>query len=268
MQPKKVRRPIGVRSQRKPKGFGQERRDEIIAAAKELFMAEGFTKVTTRALAEKAGISQTGIYLYFKTKEDILSAIGDETHDAITEEFDRVAAAPGTPRQVLQRLIHAYVDYGLNHPADYHLTFTVSPDALAPIAKDFSRPIEQQEAGARSFMRFRDHLARLAPAGVLGDFDPNFVTQVMWFVGHGTVSLLTTRTHFPWADRNTLVAVLEDIIINGLASTKPPKPARRKRDRSNALPSPEPARGCSSRSARSAGEEARRITKAVRGVKN
>jgi AcrR family transcriptional regulator len=229
MQPKKVRRPIGVRSQRKPKGFGQERRDEIIAAAKELFMAEGFTKVTTRALAEKAGLSQTGIYLYFKTKEDILSAIGDETHDAITEEFDRVAAAPGTPRQVLKRLIHAYVDYGLNHPADYHLTFTVSPDALAPIAKDFSRPIEQQEAGARSFMRFRDHLARLAPAGVLGDFDPNFATQVMWFVGHGTVSLLTTRPHFPWADRNTLVAVLEDIIINGLASTKPPKPARRKR---------------------------------------
>jgi len=38
MEQKKVRRPLAVRSQRKPKGSGQERRDEIIAAAKELFM--------------------------------------------------------------------------------------------------------------------------------------------------------------------------------------------------------------------------------------
>jgi len=71
MEQKKVRRPLAVRSQRKPKGSGQERRDEIIAAAKQLFMTEGFAKVTTRAIAEKAGLSQTGVYLYFPAKEDI-----------------------------------------------------------------------------------------------------------------------------------------------------------------------------------------------------
>jgi AcrR family transcriptional regulator len=220
MEQKKVRRPIEVRSQRKPKGSGRERRDEIIAAAKELFMREGFAKVTTRALAEKVGLSQTGIYLHFPTKGDILKAIGDETHDAITAAFDHAVAIPGNPREVLRRLIHAYIDYGLNHPAEYHLTFTVGPDALAPLSKDFSRPFEEQEPGARSFIRFRDHLAGFASAGLLGDFDPGFVAQILWFVGHGAVSLLTTRSHFPWSDRDALVAGLEDVIINGLATTK------------------------------------------------
>src|SRR3977135_4424322 len=129
---KKVRRPLAVRSQRKQNGRGQERREEIIAAAKELFMTEGFAKVTTRAIAEKAGLSQTGVYLYFPAKEDILKAIGDETHDAMSAAFDRAAAKPGTPREIFRRLIHAYIDYGLSHPAEYHTTFPHGPAALTP----------------------------------------------------------------------------------------------------------------------------------------
>jgi AcrR family transcriptional regulator len=223
---KKVRRPLAVRSQRKPKGSGQERREEIIAAAKELFMTEGFAKVTTRAIAEKAGLSQTGVYLYFPAKEDIFKAIGDETHDAMSAAFDRAVASPGSQREIFCRLIHAYIDYGLSHPAEYHLTFTVGPDALTPIGKDFSRPLEAQETGARSFMRFRDHLAKFAPAGLIGDLDPMFAAQMLWFVGHGAVSLLTTRSHFPWTDRDALIARLEDVVINGLAAKKTKTPAK------------------------------------------
>lgn len=217
---RKVRRPRASKSQRKPKGAGQERRGEILAAAKALFMSEGFAKVTTRAIAKQAGLSQTGIYLYFPTKEDILRAIGEATHEALAAALDRAVAMPGTPREVFRRLIHGYVAFGLSHPAEYHLTFTVGPDALAPIGKDFSKAIEQQDAGARSFLRFRDHLARLAPKGVLGDLDPMLAAQMLWLVGHGAVSLLTTRSHFPWADRDALIAGLEEVVINGFATMK------------------------------------------------
>jgi len=217
---KKVRRPLAVRSPRKRKGSGQERREEILAVAKDLFMTEGFTKVTTRAIAAKAGLSQTGVYLYFPSKEDILKTIGEATHDAISAAFDRAMAGPGTPREVFRRLLRTYIDYGLSHPAEYHLTFTVGPDALSPIGKDFSRPFEEQDAGGRSFMRFRDHLASLAAAGLMGDLDPMLAAQILWFVGHGTVSLLTTRSHFPWSDRDTLIAALEDVVIAGLGAAQ------------------------------------------------
>jgi AcrR family transcriptional regulator len=204
------------RSKRKPRGFGQERRSEILTAAKELFANEGFARVTTRALAEKAGLSQTGLYLYFPTKEDILRAISDQTHDALTAAFDRAVAEAGTAREALQELIRAYIDFGLAHPAEYQLTFTVGPDALSPINKDFSRPFEEQAPGARSFLRFRDHLAALTPIEHLGSLDPMIAAQILWFVGHGTVSLLISRSHFPWADRETLVNGVVNVVINGL----------------------------------------------------
>jgi AcrR family transcriptional regulator len=204
------------RSKRKPKGSGGERRSEILNAAKELFANEGFARVTTRALAEKAGLSQTGLYIYFPTKEDILRAISEETHEAMTAAFERAVVEGDTPREKLRRLARAYIEFGLSHPAEYQLTFTVSPEALGPLKKDFSKPSAAQEPGARSFMRFAELLGDLSARDLLGDLDPIVVTQILWFVGHGAVSLLISRPDFPWADRETLFDGLETLIVDGI----------------------------------------------------
>ena len=42
-----------------------ERKDQIIAAALELFRRKGFADVSTRDLAEHAGLSRSHIYHYF-----------------------------------------------------------------------------------------------------------------------------------------------------------------------------------------------------------
>jgi AcrR family transcriptional regulator len=210
---------VGARqSTRKTRGFGQERRSEILAAATELFASEGYGRVTTRALAERVGLSQTGLYIYFRTKEEILRAICDETHDALAAAFDAAMAAAGSPADALRRLVRSFLDFGLAHPAAYQLTFTVSPDALAPIEKDFSRPFDAQEPGARSFLRFRDYLAELSRLGVPIRFDPMTAVQILWFVGHGAVSLLISRSHFPWIEREKLIGSLEHFVVAGLTA--------------------------------------------------
>jgi AcrR family transcriptional regulator len=207
-----------ARSTRKAKGAGHERRGEILATAKEMFVRDGYKTVTTRALAEAAGLSQTGLYLYFASKEEILRAICEDTHDAMRAAFDRAAGGATDPKDCLQRLMRSYIDFGLAHPAEYQLTFTVRPAAIGPAAKNFSRPDDLQEAGARSFLRFRDHLATLAARGALGGYDPMLVSQMLWFVGHGTVSLLISRPHFPWLDRDLLIDSLEKVLIAGLTN--------------------------------------------------
>lgn len=206
-----------MRAARKPKGSGQERRGEILATAKRMFVRDGYPTVTTRALAHAVGLSQTGLYLYFRSKEEILRAICDDTHDAMRVAFDRAAEETTNPEDCLKRLMQAYIEFGLAHPAEYQLTFTIRPEAVAPLPKDFSKPADAQEAGARSFLRFCDHLATLATRGVLGNHDPMLVAQMLWFVGHGAVSLLISRPHFPWLDRTLLIDSLERVLVAGLA---------------------------------------------------
>jgi AcrR family transcriptional regulator len=206
-----------AKTKRKPKGSGGERRDEILRAATELFASEGYGRVTTRELAKRAGLSQTGLYIYFRTKEEILAAICDRTHDAMTAAFEAALADAKSPKQALSKLVRSYIEFGLAHPAEYQLTFTVSPETLAPIAKDFSKPFVAQEPGARSFLRFHDLLARLAKQGAPIAIDPMTAVQILWFVGHGAVSLLISRSHFPWVERNKLIDQLERFVLAGLA---------------------------------------------------
>jgi AcrR family transcriptional regulator len=216
--PKMLKKISKRKSTRKARGFGQERRGEILTAATKLFAAEGYGRVTTRALAEKVGLSQTGLYVYFKTKEDILRAICDQTHDALAEEFDAAVASARSPKDALSKLVRSYINFGLTHPAEYQLTFTISPEALAPIEKDFSQPFDALEPGARSFLKFRDHLAKLSKQGLKIGPDPMTAVQILWFVGHGAVSLLISRAHFPWSERSKLIKSLERFVLAGLSA--------------------------------------------------
>ncbi|MEE4544562.1 TetR/AcrR family transcriptional regulator [Streptomyces sp. V4-01] len=54
-------------------------RQELLAAAAELFTTRGYTATTTRALAERAGMRQASMYHYVGGKEDLLAELLDGT---------------------------------------------------------------------------------------------------------------------------------------------------------------------------------------------
>ncbi len=58
---------------------GTTARDEILDAAAELFTSRGYASTSTRAIAEAVGIRQASLYHYFKTKDELLSALLHQT---------------------------------------------------------------------------------------------------------------------------------------------------------------------------------------------
>ncbi|WP_099905254.1 TetR/AcrR family transcriptional regulator [Streptomyces sp. TLI_171] len=54
-------------------------REQVLAAAAELFTENGYAATTTRAVAEKAGLRQASMYHYFARKEDILATLLEST---------------------------------------------------------------------------------------------------------------------------------------------------------------------------------------------
>jgi AcrR family transcriptional regulator len=73
-----------------------DRRQDILAAAMELFAKKGFRGTTTRDLATQAEVNEAIIFRHFKTKEELYSAIlehkAGENRNARMEELDRLAA--------------------------------------------------------------------------------------------------------------------------------------------------------------------------------
>ncbi|MGY4709250.1 TetR/AcrR family transcriptional regulator [Mycolicibacterium sp. CBM1] len=68
---------------------GTTAREEILDAAAELFTTRGYASTSTRAIADAVGIRQASLYHYFKTKDELLSAL---LHQTVTPTLDFLTA--------------------------------------------------------------------------------------------------------------------------------------------------------------------------------
>lgn len=83
------------------------RRDDIIAAAVEVFAELGYYRATTAQVAEKADISQPYVYRFF-TKESLLVAALELSWERIMKAFQKVITDSTVPEQLEINLIRAY----------------------------------------------------------------------------------------------------------------------------------------------------------------
>jgi len=91
--------PSGTRSKRPPRAVGDEakeqRREEILAAAKATFAAKGYHATTIGHVAKAAGVSYGSIYWYFDSKEALFHALMDHQEAALRAHIDATAAQLG-----------------------------------------------------------------------------------------------------------------------------------------------------------------------------
>jgi len=197
---------------RKPRGQGHERRAEILAAAKAMFLADGYEAFTTRKLAARVGLSQTGLYVYFGSKEDLLDAVCRQSFVALGDEFRRAVAGAGEGTSRLRALGLAYIQFGLAHPDEYRLTFLEGPGLKKMQSPDGDAATGHHGAGGNVFLIIRGELGRLADVGGLRPVDLDVATHTVWFGLHGLVSIFIARPGYLRAERDALI---EDL-LNGL----------------------------------------------------
>ncbi|GAD50081.1 putative TetR family transcriptional regulator [Caenibius tardaugens NBRC 16725] len=87
----------------------QDRRNSIIAAARDVFATKGFNGTAIADIAKIAGTSDGLIYRYFNGKRELLEAVLDDFYGSILEEVAQAIAAAPDFRTRLQRLIEHHV---------------------------------------------------------------------------------------------------------------------------------------------------------------
>src|SRR5215216_6461878 len=84
-------------------------RQEILDAARDLFVTEGYQNVSMRKIAEKIEYSPTTIYLYFRDKADLLFQICEETFSSLLSTLEAIGEDEADPVASLKRGMRAYV---------------------------------------------------------------------------------------------------------------------------------------------------------------
>ena len=193
-----------TRSPRKPKGHGGERREEILDAALALFSAKGVHAVSTRQIAEQAGISQPALYAYFATKDDMAAELCVRAFAILIARM-QAARVVGEPTvENFERSLRVYVDFGVENPNAYRVAFMIEKSHNGEfLEKTQNRPLI---AGLEAFQVFRDMVGEYQALELTVLDDPQLATQTLWAGLHGLVSLLIARSEFPWVDRESLIS--------------------------------------------------------------
>ena len=204
---------------RKPRGQGHERPDEILDAAKAMFLAEGFEAVTTRKLAARVGLSQTGLYVYFKSKEEILDALCQRTYAATLARYRQIEAEHPDDLDRFKAMLRWTVEQGLAAPEEYQIIY-MRPRRLFHGPEEAAKPPEAQSRGAQIVLWQMALVRRLIEAGVFRKMSPTVAGQVAMTAPHGLVARRIAWPDFPWADTQRLTDELVETVTQGLLAQR------------------------------------------------
>ena len=205
---------------RKRRGEGYTRRDEILVAAKELFLRDGFEATTIRRIADVVGVSAPALYLYFRDKDAIMLALCDQTFRSLIEVMEGMEQQELTPIERLRRCGAAYIHFALEHPREYWLTFMSgnTPEAIKrrghkPESFDPEAPGSQ---GAIAFAKLMAIFREMENSGLQLNYPVDTAAELVWMSLHGLVAALINNPEFNWTKRDVLIAGMLDMAVRGV----------------------------------------------------
>jgi AcrR family transcriptional regulator len=128
---------------------GSDPREGIVAAASSLFALHGVDAVTMAQIAERAGLKQSSIYYWFRSKAEVLASILERVNRVPLEIVERERAAEGPVAERLLRVVRQDVLALCGFPFDIneiHRLARHAPEGFAAYWEDRGRLDDEVEA--------------------------------------------------------------------------------------------------------------------------
>ena len=119
-------------------GTARERRhaktkQAILVAAQQIIAERGTEGLSMREIAQRIEYSPSGLYEYFRGKDEIIQGLCEEGFERLSERIRYRIAIEHAP---IQRLIAsglAYLEFATQHREQYMLMFNAVPDMRLPL---------------------------------------------------------------------------------------------------------------------------------------
>ena len=202
------------RSNRLPR---HERRRQLLDAALEVFVSQGYHAAAMDEIAERAGVSKPVLYQHFPGKLELYLALLDESVDTLLETVRDALRSDADPKQRVAATFGAYFEYVGGAAEAYRLIFEsdLSNEALVRARLDRAQRecAELVSEAVKEDAGLSGEEAHLLSVGLVGMAQ---VTARYW---------LSTRDHIPREAAEQLVARLAWRGISGWPRSENPEHA-------------------------------------------
>src|SRR6266850_29743 len=188
------------------------KRESILRAATRVFARNGYFNSKVADIASAAGVADGTVYLYFKSKEEILHSIFDRSVDEAVADARKQMETIEDPREKLRRIAHLHLER-LGADRDLAVVFQVELRGSTKFMQEFSA------AGFAEYLGLlRKTFEEGQRAGVFRkDLNAKLVSKILF----GALDEMATN----WiiSKRNyklePMAAVVMDVFLNGVSAS-------------------------------------------------
>jgi len=169
------------------------RREQLLDAAAAVMVEKGFASMTVADVAERAGVAKGTVYLYFDTKEDLVTGLQARYASALVNLASALNEGKGSETARLGSFLRATVDFHVSerelHEVLFHQAGMRDGDALHALSLELQTFVDRGVA-----------------TGAFEVADVPFTTQ---FLLHGLHGALVSFLHHPTSRAKFVASCLE-----------------------------------------------------------
>ncbi|HVH11626.1 MAG TPA: TetR/AcrR family transcriptional regulator [Longimicrobium sp.] len=148
-----------------------EKLESILRTAAQIFAEKGYHQASIRDIARATGVSLSGLYYYFNSKEELLFLIQDHAFGTLLANLERLLEGVSEPHRRLRILMENHLRYFI---ANTHEMKVLSHEAEA-LTGDYRRRVNAKKRRLTEIAM--EILGELRPEG---DIDPRVATFAMF----------------------------------------------------------------------------------------
>ncbi|GGG76176.1 TetR/AcrR family transcriptional regulator [Edaphobacter dinghuensis] len=190
-----------------------EKYQRILDAAVEVIAERGYFKSPVSEIAKRAGVADGTVYLYFKSKDDVLRTAIDRRFETFYQQIADAFVTIAGPREQLEYIAQVHLEsYQVNRSMAVLLQTEMRQSAKF-IAEFSHRHL------ARYIQTVREVVRRGQDMGIFrSDLSDGVVAHCMF----GTIDELVSSAIFTGRiyDAKATAAQVMDVLLNGITATK------------------------------------------------
>ena len=203
----------------------EQRRREILDAARQEFFERGFHYPTVDDVAARAQVSKGTIYLYFESKEEILAHLLLEGLDLLLNDMSAACdPEPSSPAErSLQNLANAYLGFSKSYPHHFRLIMAFDRGRFEGA---ISRTLYQEvlDKSLRGLALLAQTIDMGKSSGTFHVADPWQAAGSVWAALNGVLVLMANplRQRLVRSDLETMFQATLDLVMRGLMDSQKP----------------------------------------------
>ena len=150
----------------------QERRAQLLDAAREAFVQQGYHAAGMDGIAELAGVSKPVLYQHFPGKLELYLAVLDESSDSLIERVRTALASTTENRKRVRATFEAYFDFVAHESGAFRLIFesdlTNVPEAASRVQRTNETCALMIAGVIREDTELHEDVAMMLAMGLLG----------------------------------------------------------------------------------------------------